>query len=281
MAVYFVERATASPVIKVSIFRIRPFLVENLVLAVAMMVYLPVFFFASEYAQVALGKSASEAGLFILFFFLGFVVAAQIGGRILDSRGAKLAVVAGCALAAVGFELWARKVTQLSFGSQRLYIILAGAGMGLMLGPASTDAVNRASKFAYGEAAGITYTVRNFAGSLGLAILGTVLVSELRSRMTTSLIAHGLPRRAAAALASASSQSHGGAAGAGSIPHFVRLDFAYATGTVFHVMAAIMAVGALVALVGLPGGLQQETDEAPEAERPHPGDTVATVAPAG
>ncbi len=52
--------------------------------------------------------------------------------------------------------------------------MLAGAGMGFMLGPASTDAVNRASRLSYGEATGITQTVRNFAASLGIAILGTL-----------------------------------------------------------------------------------------------------------
>ncbi len=67
-----------------SIFRIRPFFVENLVLGVSNMVFIPVFFFASEYAQISLGKSASAASLVLLYFFLGFVVAAQIGGRMLD-----------------------------------------------------------------------------------------------------------------------------------------------------------------------------------------------------
>ena len=169
--------APASPLIQVSIFRIRPFLVENLVLGIAMLVFIPVFFFASEYAQIALGKTASQAGLFLLYFFIGFVVAAQIGGRMLDRRGAKRPVVLGCALAAVGFWLWAGKVTELDFSSQQWYIVLAGAGMGLMLGPASTDAVNRASRLSYGEATGITQTVRNYAASLGLAILGTILVT--------------------------------------------------------------------------------------------------------
>jgi hypothetical protein len=50
---------TESPLIEVSIFRIRPFLVENLVLGIAMLVFIPVFFFASEYAQIALGKTPS------------------------------------------------------------------------------------------------------------------------------------------------------------------------------------------------------------------------------
>ncbi len=143
-----------------------------------MLVFIPVFFFASEYAQIALGKTASQAGLFLLYFFIGFVIAAQIGGRMLDKRGAKRPVTLGCVLAAVGFYLWAGKVTELSFSTQQWYIILSGAGMGFMLGPASTDAVNRASRLSYGEATGITQTVRNYAASLGLAILGTILVTE-------------------------------------------------------------------------------------------------------
>ena len=102
---------------------------------IAMMAFIPVFFFASEYAQIALHKTASQAGLFLLFFFIGFVVAAQIGGRMLDREGAKRAVVIGCAIAAVGFGVWASKATILDFAKQRIWVIVAGAGMGMMLGP--------------------------------------------------------------------------------------------------------------------------------------------------
>ena len=164
---YFVEYRTEAPLMQVRIFRIRPFLVENLVLFISMLTFIPLFFFASEYAQIALGKTAQQAGLYLLYFFLGFVVASQMGGRILDRRGAKFPVVAGCAIAAVGFGLWASKVTQLNFSTQIVYVIIAGAGMGFMLTPASTDAVNRASTLSYGEATGITQTVRTYAASLG------------------------------------------------------------------------------------------------------------------
>jgi EmrB/QacA subfamily drug resistance transporter len=257
---YFVEVRTASPLIEVRIFRIRPFLVQNVVLGTSNLVFIPVFFFASEYAQLALGKSPSQASLVLLYFFLGFVVAAQIGGRMLDRVGGKRPVVLGCALAAVGFWLWAGKVTGLDLASQQWYVVLTGAGMGLMLGQASTDAVNRASRLSYGEATGITQTVRNYAASLGLAILGTILVSQMRSRTATSLIAHGLSSAQAHAEASSISQSRGGSGSVSSIPHFVRLDFAYATRSVLYVMAAIMAVAAIVALAGLRAGVQQEVD---------------------
>jgi MFS family permease len=267
---YFVELRTASPLIEVSIFRIRAFAVENLVLGISMLVFVPVFFFASEYAQIALGKSASQAGLYLLYFFLGFVVTSQIGGRILDRRGAKRPVVVGCALAAVGFALWAGKVTQLSFSSQEWYVILAGAGMGFMLTPASTDAVNRASRLSYGEATGITQTVRNYAASLGLAILGTILVSQFRSRVNTSLVSAGVPAGRASTEAKNISQAQGFSGKVNTVPHFIRLDFAYATRTVFYVMAGIMAAAAVVAMLGLERGLQEEvvSDGAEEAEDP-------------
>jgi EmrB/QacA subfamily drug resistance transporter len=260
---YRVQQRTASPLINVSIFAIRPFLVENLVLAIAMLVFVPVFFFASEYAQIALGKSASQAGLYLLYFFLGFATAAQIGGRMLDRVGAKRPVVLGCALAAVGFGLWASKVTQLDFSSQIWFVIIAGAGMGLMLGQASTDAVNRASAMSYGEATGITQTVRNYTASLGIAILGTILVAQMKSHVISSLAARGVPHAQAVHQASAISQSTGG--NVASIPQFIRLDFADATRTVFYIMAGIMVVAAIVARRGLQSGVQKDVVVAQES----------------
>ncbi len=265
---YFVERRTESPLMQVRIFRIRPFLVENMVLFFTNLAFIPVFFFGSEYAQLSLGKSASEAGIILLYFFIGFVIAAQIGGRMLDRGGAKRPVVVGCVLGAVGFWLWAGQVTDLNFSAQQWYIILAGAGMGFMLGPASTDAVNRASTLSYGEATGITQTVRNYAASMGLAILGTVLVTVMRHQVTSSLIGQGVPAGRASATAANLSQTRSGGGGAGAIPHFIRLDFAHATQTVLYIMAAVMAAAAIVAFVGLRAGVQKEE---PAAASDQPG----------
>ena len=180
-------------------------------------------------------------------------------------------MVAGCVLAAAGLWLWAVKMTDLSLSAQVGYVILAGAGMGLMLGPANTDAVNRASRLAFGEATGITQTVRNYAASLGIAILGTILVYQMRSQVTSSLIALGVPDRQAAAQAARVAQSQGGGSAVAAIPRFVRLDFADASQTVFLVMAGIMAVAALIAFTGLRAGRQQDPGEAqavPGSEAP-------------
>jgi EmrB/QacA subfamily drug resistance transporter len=259
---YRVEQRTESPVIKVDIFKIRPFLVENLVLGVSMLVFVPVFFFASEYAQISLGDSAQEAGLFLLYLFIGFVVAAQIGGRMLDKSGAKRPVVLGCVIGAVGFGLWAGSVTKLSLSSQIWFIMIAGFGLGMMLGPSSADAVNRASRLSYGEATGITQTVRNYAASLGLAVLGTIQVSVFRSHLSTSLVAQGAPKAVADKQAASIAQA-GQASGSASssIPHFVSLDFAHAISVVLYCMCGIMAVAAVIGFVGLKRGVQEDTTE--------------------
>ena len=254
-----VELRTASPLIKVNIFRIRAFAVENIVLMIAMMAFIPIFFFASEYAQIALHDTASNAGIFLLYFFIGFVILAQIGGRMLDREGAKRAVVLGCAIAAVGFGLWASKVTTLSFSKQQIWVIVAGGGMGMMLGPANTDAVNRAGNLSYGEATGITQTIRNYGASLGLAALGTIELINYRSHLTASLRAMGQSNAAAVAEANHISQSQqsSGSGSVNSIPHFVSLAFAQSTETVLYVMCGIMAFAGVVAVYGLKRGRQE------------------------
>jgi hypothetical protein len=186
----------------------------------------------------------------------------------LDRVGAKRPVVVGCVLGAVGFSLWAGKVTDLNLGSQVWYVVLSGAGLGMMLGPSSTDAVNRASRLSYGEATGITQTVRNYASSLGIAILGTILVTVMKSRITSSLIGQGESHAAASHQAQAIAQSSqsGGSGSSGAIPHFVQLDFAYATRSVLYVMSGVMAAAAVVAFLGLKRGVQADTpSETPAA----------------
>jgi len=266
LIVFFaVEARTESPLINVRIFRNQTFTVENIIIGTASAAFIPVFFFTALYGQIALDEKADTASLLILWFFLGFVVAAQIGGRLLDRIGAKLPVVLGCVLAAVGFWLWASKATDLESGAPVWYIVMAGAGMGLMLGQANTDAINRASRYSYGEATGITQTVRNYGASVGFAILGTLLITRLRSAITSSLTSRGLPGPAASTEAAKIAQLQGGNnSNITTIPAFIREDFAAATRDVLYGMAVIMAVAALVALLGLRRGVQEDTAQAPE-----------------
>jgi EmrB/QacA subfamily drug resistance transporter len=274
------ELRTEHPLMQVRIFRNRAFAADNAVLFLLMIVFVPLFFFTSLYAQISLGEDASSAGLYLLVFFGGFAAGSQWGGRILDARGARVSVIPGCALAAVGFFLWARHLTDFDLGDQWIFIVIAGLGVGLILGPASTDALNHAPRTSYGEATGITQTVRNFGSSLGLAVLGTILITQNRSNLEGSLSGLGIPRERADAIADSLSQSGGGEPSGGfgdassaavrRVFEAVQHDFALSTRVVFYVMAGVMAVAFVVALIGVPAGRAEEPLAEPAQPAPAP-----------
>ena len=270
MAVFVLwELSTPDPLLRLQIFADRGFACENAVLALMSVVFIPFFFFGSYYAQVSLRKSASEAGVYLLYFFVGFVILAQVGGRILDKRGARPAVLLGSALGAVGFYLLAGKLTDLSLSAQSLYVALAGGGLGLMLGVASTDAVNRAPSGSYSEVTGITQTARNFGASLGLAVLGAILISADGTNIGGALRNAGVPPAAAQKVVSAFQSSGAGAHSTGGssngLGHVVQVAFAHSTQTIFYIMAGVMAATFLVALRWLPRGRLDVPEEAPAA----------------
>ncbi len=268
------EAGRRSPLIRVEVFRDQAFVVDNLVLFLAMIAFVPAFFFASVYSQVSLGFDANHAGLYLLLFFAGFAPAAQIGGRMLDKGGARRPMVLGCALATVGFALWGSKLTDLHLSAQWPFILMAGAGIGLLLGPASTDAVNRAINASYGEVTGITQTVRNYGSTLGIAVLGTVLTTVLTNRLTASLVHLGVPRATATSVAhnaARGDQSSAGSFGSapkaieGQIHAAVAHDFATATQAVLYGMAIALGL-AFVASLAHPRGLAPEPVAEPVAE---------------
>jgi EmrB/QacA subfamily drug resistance transporter len=265
------EVRTSHPLLRLQIFGDRGFAAENVILGLMSIAFVPFFFFGSVYAQVSLGKNSSNAGVYLLWFFIGFVIMAQVGGRILDRRGAKPAVVGGSALAAVGFFLLAGKLTDLSFSAQQLYIAIAGGGLGLMLGTASTDAVNRAPSGSYSEVTGITQTSRNFGASLGLAVLGTIFTSRNKANVTSALTSHGVPRSAAEKIA-ASFGSAGASAPQSREPHAivhaVQLANAHSTQTVFYIMAGVMAATFIVAVRRLPSGRVEPQEILEDPTRP-------------
>jgi EmrB/QacA subfamily drug resistance transporter len=276
------ELRVSEPLVPLRLFADRAFLIDNVVLFLLSICFVPLFFFASLYAQIALGESSGEAGLYILVFFVGFTIGARRGGALLDKRGVRPAVVPGCLIAAVGFYLWAEALQDLSFGEQWWRLAIAGVGVGLVLGPVSTDALNRAAHSTYGAVTGLTQTVRNFGGSLGLAVLGSILISETVSRVTRSLTHAGVPKARAESIAHAVASASSGGSGKSvangashALTHQVQLDFAQSTQVVVYGMAAAMALAFIVALRAMPSGRAGVVEEDATVE------AAAAASPAG
>ncbi len=264
------ELGAEHPLIQLRIFANKAFAADNIVLFLISIAFVPMFLFASMYSQISLGFDASNAGLYIGIFFGGFVIASQWGGRILDKKGARPAVVMGCAIAAIGFYLWADSMTDLASAeewNQWWRIAIAGAGTGLILGPVTTDALNRAPQSSYGEVTGITQTVRNLGASLGLAVLGTILISQNRSNIEDSFEKLGASKEVADGVANSITQSGGGqgsdalAAGGEKAKEYleaVQQSVAQSMETLFYGMAIAMALACVVALIRIPAGKAPE-----------------------
>ncbi|MFD7940009.1 MFS transporter [Streptomyces sp. NPDC048253] len=283
------ERRTAHPLVQLAVFRDRAFVVDGLVLFFSMLAFVPLFFFASVYAQVSLSASPNQAALYLLYVFAGFALASQWGGRILDKRGARPTLKIGCVVGAVGFALWAGKLTDLSMHDQWPYAALAGAGIGFVLAPASTDAVNRAIDASYGEVTGITQTIRNYAASVGLALYGSLLTHRMTENVDDTLRSGGMPSGTAQSTAKSVAEaitgtgddqqlSAGGSAVARTVQESmpaIRMDFAEANQWVFYGMAIALGLGYLCA-IRHPGGTSgTERTDVPSDDRSHTRDPAS------
>lgn len=283
------ELGTEHPLMQMHFFANRAFAVDNVILLLISIAFVPMFLFASLYSQISLGDTASQAGLYLGTFFIGFVISAQRGGAVLDKRGAKAAVVPGCIIATVGFYLWANTMPDVAYsdGGGWWRVVLAGVGTGMILGPVSTDALNRVPGTSYGEATGITQTARNLGASLGLAVLGTILISQNRTNVDDKLTGLGCPSDVAADVAEGiNGAATGGGGGGGSMAELAKAcgstvadlnaaiadAFALSSQVLFFVMAGVMAASAIVALAGMLGG------KAPELGPPGSGEEGATPA---
>jgi hypothetical protein len=249
------EARTEYPLIRVQVFRDRAFVIDNAVLFLSMIAFVPIFFFASVYSQVSLGYDASDAGLYLLVFFAGFAPGGP--GRRPDA-GRRRGRRAGGARLRGGHG----RVRPVGLEDHRPQPQRAVALRGHRrrrarpaAGPASTDAVNRAIGASYGEVTGITQTVRNYASALGIAVLGTALTTVLTHRLTTSFTGLGLPASAAEAAANGSvGQSSGGVPASvparlrEAIQSAVAADFAVATRAVLIGMAIALGAAFLVSL---------------------------------
>jgi hypothetical protein len=125
----------------------------------------------------------------------------------------------------------------------------------------------------YGEATGITQTVRNFGSSLGLAILGSLLITWNKSNLEDKLTAKGVSKDKADAVGECISQGEaacqkiGQALGPQAHEAFsaVPMSFAEASKDVFHGMAIALAIAFVIAIKFMPGDKVEEGD-VPEEE---------------
>jgi MFS family permease len=122
---------------------------------------------------------------------LPLLVAAPLAGRIYDRVGPRGLVTAGTLAAAIGFAITAALLGEQDYGVLIPGYVLIGAGIGLVMSPTNTDAMSSAPLKLRGQASGTIQTVRQVGGTLGIALLGTLVANIQNDRLSDLLLGLG------------------------------------------------------------------------------------------
>lgn len=176
---WFVVRQirASDPLIHVRLFTDRGFTGAAVVMGFVQFGLLGLVLYSSIYLQELLGFGPMQAGLAVLPLILPLTVAAQVGGRWYDRAGVRGPVLTGLVLCAVGTVVWLLALPGLDYARQTPGMALVGLGLGLTLSPTNTDALSRVGATERTQASGVVQTVRQLGGTLGVAVIGAVVIA--------------------------------------------------------------------------------------------------------
>ena len=175
---WFVVRQVraADPLVHVRLFTDRGFTGDAVVMGLVQFGLLGIVLYSSLYVQGLLGYGPMRAGLAALPLVVPLTLAAQVGGRWYDRSGVRAPVLAGLALCTAGAVLWLVALPALDYSRQVPGMVAVGLGLGLTLSPTSTDSLGRAGDAERSQASGVVQTVRQVGGTLGIAVIGSVVL---------------------------------------------------------------------------------------------------------
>ncbi|WP_327413935.1 MFS transporter [Streptomyces sp. NBC_01233] len=173
------EPRREDPLIDLRFFRSAPFS-GSTVIAISAFAGLAGFLFLNTlYLQDVRGLSALHAGLYMLPMAALTVLFAPLAGRLVGSRGPRICLlIAGVAMAASGL-LFALFEAETSNPLLFTGYVLFGLGFGMVNAPITNTAVSGMPRSQAGVAAAIASTSRQTGGTLGVAVIGSVLAAGL------------------------------------------------------------------------------------------------------
>jgi EmrB/QacA subfamily drug resistance transporter len=188
-----VERHAGQPLVQLRLFASRNFRGDTLVLFCVQFALVGLTVFGAIYAQDLLGFDPVEAGLALLPLTLPLLVAAPLAGRLYDRIGPRWPAAIGTLLAGAGFAWQALVLHDFSYALLVPGYVLVGVGIGLVMSPTNTDAMSSAPPALRGQASGVIQTVRQVGGTVGLAIVGTIVANVQHDRLRELLLGAGDP----------------------------------------------------------------------------------------
>ncbi len=264
--VWFVRRSLriAHPMLDLRVFVTASFSASVGAVTVLSFALFGSLFALTQYLQLVHGYSPLSAGLRALPFAAGMGIASPLSAPASKRAGTRTVIAAGLAMMGVGLAALSMLQPETPYVMVAGFVALMGAGMGLVMAPASTTIMGSVPAAKAGTASAVNDTIREVGGALGVAVLGSLTAVVYRARLTPALLAHHAPapvvRLTTSSVAAADAVGHrvGGTTGA-DLLSAAHEAFVNGMALGMRVAAAAAVVGALVAWVVLPprraGGL--------------------------
>jgi DHA2 family multidrug resistance protein len=173
------ELTTKEPLIELRLLSNYNFGLANLVMIFFSLGMFGSTFLMPVYLQNSMGYTALQAGS--VFLPVGIIqgIIAPVSGRISDRLNPKFPIIIGVLLMAFSFYLNSKLSFLSELKSIMVSLYIRGVGMGLMFTALSTIALVEIPREKMAQASGISNSVRQLGGSLGVAILATLLTSRV------------------------------------------------------------------------------------------------------
>ncbi len=191
-AFVLLERHQRAPMLDLGLFRHGTFAGANLLLLLVALAMFGVFFFLSLYMQNVLGYSPVKAGAAFLPMTALIVVIAPLAGRLSDRVGSRWLLTGGMALLAAQLLYFSRLGVHESFWSLVPGMLLGGVGMSSVMAPATAAGHSGGPGDKAGVGAAVLNASRQRGGSIGIALMGAIMVHEAGGRSTPAAFVHGL-----------------------------------------------------------------------------------------
>jgi EmrB/QacA subfamily drug resistance transporter len=261
VAFLFWERRTESPMLPLNLFRSRNFTGANLLTFFLYSALSGTLFFLPLNLIQVHGYQSTAAGAALLPLILIIFVLSRWAGGLVQRYGAKIPLVIGPAIAAVGFALFAIPGAGGNYWNTFFPAVLVlGFGMAVSVAPLTTTVMNSVPENRVGIASGINNAVSRTGGLLAIAVLGLIMLAaynrDLDQRLSPAVLSQVEQRavdesRTKLAGATATTPLEPGARAR--VTNLINASFVSAFRTVMLIGAALAAASAVSALLLIAG----------------------------